>query len=356
MQTILQQPETNKIKLSVTPLDSVLQKPTIEKVVHKKQETSALLPHSSNQILTDGHPILLQTTANINLQQPCPYSNVIFARQTMKILEFNVFQDSLFLCKQAACALEEALANREQKIKPIHPRLRSQKDQSSFDSLNISSITLQYCLQRLLRYDVEIENILQGALIVHRMFELEGKNEYHLVTSYSIHRLLVTAIMVSCKFHSDQSLSFKDFAMVSGCTVFELKRQEIDYLAATNFEIWISPEAYRSYLTWLRAKHFKVVETVSTSASTSSPDSASTLALASTPTSASISISTQFITSVSASISTSSPASVSASTPASTSISVPASISACVSNEDVEMMDVVETISDTTSSIPLKCK
>ncbi len=69
-----------------------------------------------------------------------------------------------------------------------------------------------------------------------------------IINSYCVHRLLITALLLACKFFDDSFHSNYVFAIVSGVSVTEINALEWEFLAAINFDLTFTPQQYLAYL------------------------------------------------------------------------------------------------------------
>ncbi|KAG8082867.1 hypothetical protein GUJ93_ZPchr0014g47536 [Zizania palustris] len=74
------------------------------------------------------------------------------------------------------------------------------------------------------------------------------------VDSYSVHRLLITAVLAAVKFMDDICYSNAYFAKVGGVSLQEMNYLEVDFLFAVGFDLNVSPEAFGHCCTVLRSE------------------------------------------------------------------------------------------------------
>ncbi|CAL5024279.1 unnamed protein product [Urochloa decumbens] len=67
------------------------------------------------------------------------------------------------------------------------------------------------------------------------------------VDSYSVHRLLITAVMVAAKFMDDKHYNNAYFARVGGVEVAEMNGLELELLFALRFRLNVTPETFARY-------------------------------------------------------------------------------------------------------------
>ncbi|CAN6226941.1 unnamed protein product [Urochloa humidicola] len=67
------------------------------------------------------------------------------------------------------------------------------------------------------------------------------------VDSYSVHRLLITAVMVATKFMDDKHYNNAYFARVGGVEVAEMNGLELELLFALRFRLNVTPDTFARY-------------------------------------------------------------------------------------------------------------
>ncbi|XP_066346389.1 cyclin-P4-1-like [Miscanthus floridulus] len=74
------------------------------------------------------------------------------------------------------------------------------------------------------------------------------------VDSYSVHRLLITAVLAAVKFMDDVCYNNAYFARVGGISLAVMNYLEVDFLFAVRFDLNVSPETFGHYCAVLRAE------------------------------------------------------------------------------------------------------
>ncbi|XP_051218493.1 cyclin-P4-1 [Lolium perenne] len=67
------------------------------------------------------------------------------------------------------------------------------------------------------------------------------------VDSYSVHRLLITAVLAAVKFMDDICYNNAYFAKVGGISLPEMNYLEVDFLFGVGFDLKVSPETFGHY-------------------------------------------------------------------------------------------------------------
>uniref|UniRef100_A0A0D9W7S4 Cyclin n=1 Tax=Leersia perrieri TaxID=77586 RepID=A0A0D9W7S4_9ORYZ len=76
----------------------------------------------------------------------------------------------------------------------------------------------------------------------------------HSVDSYSVHRLLITAVLAAVKFMDDICYNNAYFARVGGISLPEMNYLEVDFLFGVGFDLNVSPETFGHYCAVLQSE------------------------------------------------------------------------------------------------------
>ncbi|XP_062183797.1 cyclin-P4-1-like [Phragmites australis] len=74
------------------------------------------------------------------------------------------------------------------------------------------------------------------------------------VDSYSVHRLLITAVLAAVKFMDDVCYNNAYFARVGGISLPEMNYLEVDFLFGVGFDLNVSPETFGHYCAILQSE------------------------------------------------------------------------------------------------------
>ncbi|KAF0933810.1 hypothetical protein E2562_019267 [Oryza meyeriana var. granulata] len=74
------------------------------------------------------------------------------------------------------------------------------------------------------------------------------------VDSYSVHRLLITAILSAVKFMDDICYNNAYFAKVGGISLAEMNYLEVDFLFVVGFDLNVTPETFGDYCAVLQSE------------------------------------------------------------------------------------------------------
>ncbi|KAL6842214.1 hypothetical protein ACP4OV_027977 [Aristida adscensionis] len=86
---------------------------------------------------------------------------------------------------------------------------------------------------------------------------LQQPNIY--VTSHSVHRLLITSVVVAAKFTDDSFFNNAYYGKVGGISTREMNRLELDLLFCLDFRLKVNLETFRSYCLQLENESFALV-------------------------------------------------------------------------------------------------
>ncbi|CAN6235796.1 unnamed protein product [Urochloa humidicola] len=87
-----------------------------------------------------------------------------------------------------------------------------------------------------------------------RLLRRGGRRRALAVDSYSVHRLLITAVLAAVKFMDDVRYNNAYFARVGGISLPEMNYLEVDFLFAVGFDLNVSPETFGHYCAVLQAE------------------------------------------------------------------------------------------------------
>lgn len=114
-----------------------------------------------------------------------------------------------------------------------------------FQCQSIPSITLLDYFQRLAKHShVSAETVL---LSVVQIAKFSALPDVH-VTQLTLHRLLLTSLVVAAKFWDDRYLFNKRYAYLGGVETKDLNQMEIVFLALLSFDLYVSPYQYDEIL------------------------------------------------------------------------------------------------------------
>ena len=122
--------------------------------------------------------------------------------------------------------------------------LNPQEDITFFHALSVPEITVADYMARITKYAKYSRGVLVAAMIyLQRLVEAHPEVP---VISRTIHRLVITAILVSAKMTDDFSFSNSSYAQIGGVSTKELARLEVCFLNMLDYKLFISTEEYQT--------------------------------------------------------------------------------------------------------------
>lgn len=139
-----------------------------------------------------------------------------------------------------SCVLERLFSSPHDQL-PSDPRAIT-----CFHTDRIPSISIGQYLERIAYYSDCSEECLVSAVIqISRIYY--SQNAPLKINSLSIHRLLLTSILVNGKFHDDHYFNNAFFARVGGVSPKEMNILEVEFLALIAFDLFVSPAVYSKF-------------------------------------------------------------------------------------------------------------
>jgi len=116
---------------------------------------------------------------------------------------------------------------------------------SSFCSPGVFPLTIKQYLMRIAFYTRCTEESLIFSLIY--IDRLGSWNSRFMVTSYNVHRLVLTSVLVAAKFYDDIHFKNSYYANVGGISINELNRLEVIFLLELKFDLRVGKKLYDWY-------------------------------------------------------------------------------------------------------------
>jgi len=115
-----------------------------------------------------------------------------------------------------------------------------------FHSVRAPQLSIHEYLNRIATYFMcSDECLVLGLVYIDRV--MKWRPEFG-INCLSIHRVLVTSVMLAAKYFDDVWYSNLHYAKVGGLRVQELNALESRFLAMVNWRLYVSPEEYNQYL------------------------------------------------------------------------------------------------------------
>ncbi|KAL9650373.1 hypothetical protein ABK040_016440 [Willaertia magna] len=120
-----------------------------------------------------------------------------------------------------------------------------QQGSTSFHTNNPPAISVLKYLERIVKFAFCTAECYILSLVY--MDRLVQANPQFVISNYSIHRLLITSIMVAAKFFDDKFYDNAYYAKVGGIDVEEINRLEIEFLFMIQFSLHIQAPEFNQY-------------------------------------------------------------------------------------------------------------
>jgi hypothetical protein len=124
------------------------------------------------------------------------------------------------------------------------------KDLTLFHNSKIPNLSIRSYFARIMTYScASLEVFIQ---VLYHLVQLKADNKIE-ISAFTIHRLLLTATLVTAKFHDDEYYNNKYYAKIGGITLKELNILEIEYLHLTEYFLMIDSIEYEVFCEELNA-------------------------------------------------------------------------------------------------------
>lgn len=118
-----------------------------------------------------------------------------------------------------------------------------------FHSLKVPPIGIAEYLQRIVKYAYCSPECFIFALIYLDRLITQNKNCH--ITLYNVHRLLITSVLLAAKARDDTYYSNAYYSAIGGISNAEMNKLEVAFLLLVDFNLFITPETYEQYKTYL---------------------------------------------------------------------------------------------------------
>eukprot|EP01064_Diplonema_japonicum_P032933 TRINITY_DN633_c0_g2_i1.p1 TRINITY_DN633_c0_g2~~TRINITY_DN633_c0_g2_i1.p1 ORF type:complete len:175 (+),score=55.27 TRINITY_DN633_c0_g2_i1:60-527(+) len=138
--------------------------------------------------------------------------------------------------------MAEAIASMLTKLAEANDEKYADSEPSYYDAMEVPQVTVLDMLKRWARYSYSPNEVLVlAAVYVDRAVE-EGVR----VTSLSVHRVLLSALVVATKYHCDQVYNNMHYAKVGGVSPKELNRLETAFITDLQWTLHVDPETFNA--------------------------------------------------------------------------------------------------------------
>lgn len=136
-------------------------------------------------------------------------------------------------------------------------KARHNRQVSKFNGLHPTPITIAYYLQRIAQFSGCSDQCFVLMLIY--IDRLVTKKNIAL-DAYNVHRLIISAILLSAKFFDDHFFFNPHFALVGGLKEREMNTLELEFLFLIEFNLYVTAEDYQTYYNTLaRMAHTRFI-------------------------------------------------------------------------------------------------
>eukprot|EP01010_Urceolus_cornutus_P005073 NODE_857_length_1275_cov_252.349103_g652_i0.p1 GENE.NODE_857_length_1275_cov_252.349103_g652_i0~~NODE_857_length_1275_cov_252.349103_g652_i0.p1 ORF type:complete len:198 (+),score=19.24 NODE_857_length_1275_cov_252.349103_g652_i0:154-747(+) len=119
----------------------------------------------------------------------------------------------------------------------------------AFHSLELPPIGINDYVRRIVRYAYCSPECFIFALIY--LDRLITTNQDCFITPYNVHRLLITSVLAAAKSRDDIYYSNAYYSAIGGIPNSEINKLEVTFLVLIKFNLFISPEVFQQYKSYL---------------------------------------------------------------------------------------------------------
>ncbi|TQD96254.1 hypothetical protein C1H46_018163 [Malus baccata] len=147
-------------------------------------------------------------------------------------------------------AFMSSILERVSNSNDLNRRLEPTQKLSVFHSLTTPTISIHSYLQRIFKYaDCSPSCFVVAYVYLDRFTQMQPLLP---IDSFSVHRLLITSVLVSAKFMDDNYYNNAYYARVGGISTQEMNLLEVDFLFGLGFQMNVTPATYYTYCTYLQ--------------------------------------------------------------------------------------------------------
>ncbi|GAV61597.1 Cyclin domain-containing protein [Cephalotus follicularis] len=123
---------------------------------------------------------------------------------------------------------------------------------SVFHGLTRPSISIRSYLERILKY----ANCSPSCFIVAYVYldRFAQRQPSLPITTFNVHRLLITSVLVAAKFMDDMYYNNAYYAKVGGISTIEMNFLEVDFLFGLGFQLNVTPNTFHTYCSYLQTE------------------------------------------------------------------------------------------------------
>lgn len=110
---------------------------------------------------------------------------------------------------------------------------------------NLPMISIIDYLNRILKYsEINISSIVLAVIYIDKMCE----QQRYVLSQHNIHRLILSACLISAKFNEDKVFNNSYFAKIGGVSVKEVNQLEYEFYVLLDFKLIVDKGYYDKYL------------------------------------------------------------------------------------------------------------
>ncbi|KAJ4827944.1 hypothetical protein Tsubulata_029126 [Turnera subulata] len=131
----------------------------------------------------------------------------------------------------------------------LSPHQKKLKKSSAFNGLTKPPISIKSYLERIFQY----ANCSHSCFVVAYVYldRFSRRQPCFPINSFSVHRLLITSVLVSAKFLDDLYYNNAFYARVGGISLEEMNILEVDFLFGLGFHLNVTPTTFHTYYGYL---------------------------------------------------------------------------------------------------------
>ena len=125
-----------------------------------------------------------------------------------------------------------------------------------FYSRRIAKISLEDYIKRIVNYsNIEIPTLISSVMYIDKLCE----NNSYILCNNNIHRIVLSAIVVSTKMNEDKHCNNGHFAKIGGVSVEDMNNLEYTLCSYLDYNLYILPDNYDKYEKFFRSCQCKAI-------------------------------------------------------------------------------------------------
>lgn len=145
---------------------------------------------------------------------------------------------------ESAKRIIQVVASVVQEIVKVNDKLPETGWISKFRALRAPSISVKSYLERIAKYArCSGECFVLALIYIDRLIQKSNC----VITSLSVHRILMTSVLLAIKFYDDHYYTNSYYAKIGGMPTKEINLLEVEFLRLVNFTLYVEPHEYQEY-------------------------------------------------------------------------------------------------------------